>query len=423
MDDVFKKESKALAESSKKVKMDVKNKSLASQDEIDNNKWMVRAGIKRTVVRPPEECDIQLREDRIGRYLKKYLSKFVFTEFSEEYMKKGGMTELMGGVPIPLRREDLGSFAGGNGIKPTTLAANMAWIMGIDPHFQYTPHYVKFLLKVFNWKIGEGMLKTGRDAAERQEYDEACIHFRASLCMNPEYLHGMYSYARVLREMYMQSDNPEYVGRFKAESMDFFELTTETHPRHAQSYYYLGYAYLNMGLYTKAQIAWKRFNSFTRNAKDRREISKRLKQIEEPVKIEQAINKVCQGNLGENLDLLEYHQTTEYGNWWPLYYYLGIAYKSQGRRKDAITSFRKVLDLNASHLATMEELRELYEELNDKELEEKYSKKIEIIKKAIEEEQAALKNRERKETSTEDRIKRAKPQEEKKKSIMKRLKP
>ncbi|NLB24780.1 MAG: tetratricopeptide repeat protein [Clostridiales bacterium] len=423
MDEGLKKTSKGLLDSSQKVKMDVRSKSLASQDEIDKNKWMVRAGIKRMVVRPPEEYDIQLREDRIGRYLKKYLSKFIFAEFSDEYMKKGGMTELMKGVPIPLRREDLASFAGGNGIKPTTLAANMAWIMGIDPHFQYTPHYVKFLLKIFNWKISEGMLKTGRDAAERQEFDEACIHFRATLCMNPEYLHGMYSYARVLREMYMQSDNPEYVGRFKAEALDFFELTTEAHPRHAQSYYYLGYAYLNMGLYTKAKIAWQRFNSFTRNAKDRREISKRLKQIEEPVKIENAINKVCQGNLGENLTLLEHHQTTEYGNWWPLYYYLGIAYKSQGRRKDALNSFRRVLDLNPSHLGTMEELRELYEDMKDKELSEKYRKKIEVIKKALEEENAALSKKVKKERPTEDRIKMAKPIEEKKKTIIKRLKP
>ena len=39
-------------------------------------------GITRTVIRPREECDIQLREDRIGKYFKKYLNKFVFVEFS-----------------------------------------------------------------------------------------------------------------------------------------------------------------------------------------------------------------------------------------------------------------------------------------------------------------------------------------------------
>ena len=32
-------------------------------------------GVTRTVIRPREEVDIQLREDRIGRYFKKYLNK------------------------------------------------------------------------------------------------------------------------------------------------------------------------------------------------------------------------------------------------------------------------------------------------------------------------------------------------------------
>ena len=61
-------------------------------------------GITRTVIRTREESDIQLREDRIGKYFKKYLNKFVFVEFSEEFMKKSKAEELMKGVPIPLRK-------------------------------------------------------------------------------------------------------------------------------------------------------------------------------------------------------------------------------------------------------------------------------------------------------------------------------
>lgn len=371
----------------KKISKDkLRERELASPKQIEKNSWAVRAGVKRTVLRPREEYDIQFREDRIGRYFKKYLSKFVFAEFSDEYLTKGGMTELMAGVPIPLRREDLEGFRGGAGIKPTTLAANMAWIMGIDPHFQYTSKYVEFLLKIFNKKIAEGMLKTGRDAAERKEYDEACIHFRATLCMDPEYLHGMYSYARVTREMYMASDNPEYLGRFKAESLDFFELTTEAHPRHAQSFYYLGYAYLNLGLYTKAQLAWKKFLAFTKNPKDRREIDKRMKQIEEPVIIEQAINKICTGKVLEGLPVLEKYKKSEFSEWWPLYYYLGMGYVKTGKKKDAVNSFKKVLEKNPSHIESMKELTLLFKESGDKESYEKYTNKIEIVKKSLEEE-------------------------------------
>lgn len=69
-------------------------------------------GITRTAVRSPEESDIQLRGDRIGKYLKKYLSRFVFVEFSEEFMAKSKAGHLMKGVPIPLRKKEIEEFAG-----------------------------------------------------------------------------------------------------------------------------------------------------------------------------------------------------------------------------------------------------------------------------------------------------------------------
>ena len=67
-------------------------------------------GITRTVIRPREECDIQLREDRIGKYFRKYLNKFVFVEFSEEFMQKSKAGDLMRGVPIPLRKKEIKDF-------------------------------------------------------------------------------------------------------------------------------------------------------------------------------------------------------------------------------------------------------------------------------------------------------------------------
>lgn len=270
----------------------------------------------------------------------------------------------------------------------------------------------------------EGMLKTGRDAAEKGNYEEACIHFRATLCMNPEYLHGMYSYARCCREMYTASNNEEYVERFKAESLDFFELTTEAHPRHAQSFYYLGYAYLNKGLYTKAQTAWKKFLSFTRNAKDRKEIHNRLKQIEEPVIIEQAINEISLGRFAQGVDTLEHYLKSDFENWWPLHYYLGIGYLNMGQRKDAVNAFKRTLEKNGSHIHSMESLADIYKESGDKEEEQKYRKKIAIVKENQLEKAAYLEKRNSQTLpSTEDSIKRvALENDTKKKPKIKRLK-
>lgn len=356
-------------------------------------------GITRTVIRDPSESDIQLREDRIGRYFKKYLSKFLFDEFSPAFMAQSKAGDLMKGVPIPLRKKDMKAFAGGEGVPMLTIAENMAWVMGCDPHFKHTKDYVAILKKLYNHKLYEGMLKEGRDAAERGAMDDACIHFRAALCMKPDYLHAMYSYARACRAMYLDSHNEEYVGRFKAEALDYFELVTETHPRFAQGYYYLGYAYLNMGLYIKADLTWREFLKFSRNGKDKKEIRKRLEQLQGPLQIEQGYNDVMAGRYSEGLVRLEPFLNSQFNTWWPLYYYLGVAYEMTGKKSEAISSFKKVLTMNASHIETMEELVAIYTQEGDRENRRKYEQKIQLIKKTMEEDQKAFK----KEIQEEDR--------------------
>ena len=347
-------------------------------------------GVTRTVIRPREEVDIQLREDRIGRYFRKYLNKFVFVEFSEEFMRESKAGHLMKDVPIPLRRKEVKEFAGGKGIDFLVLAENMAWVMGCDPHFKHTKDYCAILKKLYNYKLYEGMMKEGRDAAERGEMDNACIHFRAALCMKHDYLHAMYSYARACRVMYEHSRNEEYVGRFKAEALDWFEILTETHPRFAMGYYYLGYSYLNMGLYGKAKLAWQGYLKFGRNGKDRREITKRLEQIAHPVAIEDGCLKIGAGRYEEGISILEPYLKSQYKDWWPLHYYLGRGYVQAGQISDAVTEFKKVLMTNGSHIETMKELLLIYEQQDDRANIRKYSEKIKMIEAAQEEEQAKL---------------------------------
>lgn len=334
--------------------------------------------------------DIQKREDRIGRYFKKYLGTFVFNEFSDEFLEGIKVGDLMKGVPIPLRAEDLQEFAGERDLSMQVIAENMTWVMGCDPHFKYTENYVAILKRLFGRKVYEGVLKEGRDAAEKGEMDNACIHFRAALCMKPDFLDAMYSYARACRAMYLDSQNEEYVGRFKAEALDYFEMLTEVHPNFAQSYYYLGYAYLNMGLYVKAQLIWKKFIELSKNGKDKKEIRERLNQLEEPVLIEQGYNDIMAGRYEQGLACLEPFATSRFKTWWPLFYYLGIGYEMTGRKEEAIASFKKVLTMNASHLETMEELVAIYTQDGDEANIRKYQNKIRIIRSAAEEDQRML---------------------------------
>ena len=331
-------------------------------------------GITRTVVRPREESDVQLREDRIGRYFKKYLNKFVFVEFSEDFIQRSKAGDLLRGVPVPLRRKEVKDFAGGDGVQMQVIAENMAWVMGCDPHFKHTPDYVAILKKIFTGRVAETIMKEGRDAAERGDMDNACVHFRASLCVQYDYLHSMYSYARACRVMYENSKNEEYVGRFKAESLDWFELLTETHPRFAMGYYYLGYSYLNMGLYNKAVLAWQGFLRFSRNNKDKREIRHRIEQLADPVAIEKGCMDITAGRVKEGVDALQPYLRSQFNGWW---------------NGDAVAEFKKALMINGSHLESMRELLVIYEESGDKTNAKKYGEKIKLIEDAQAEEQAA----------------------------------
>ncbi len=346
-------------------------------------------GITRTVERPREESDIQLREDRIGRYFKKYLNKFVFVEFSDEFMERSKVGDILKGVPVPLRRKEVKEFAGGEGVPMTVIAENMAWVMGGDPHFKYTKDYVKILEKLYKNRLHESLMKEGRDAAERGDMDNACIHFRASLCMKYDYLHSMYSYARACRVMYENSNNEEYVGRFKAEAVDWFELLTETHPRFAMGYYYLGYSYLNMGLYNKAVLAWQGFLKFTKNGRDRKEIRHRIEQLADPVAIEKGCLSITAGRNAEGIEQLEPYLKTKFKDWWPLHYYLGLGYRGEGRNSDAVAEFKKALMINGSHLESMRELVDIYEASGDKTNLKKYTEKIKLIEDAQKEDQKA----------------------------------
>ena len=333
---------------------------------------------------------MSMREDRIGRYFRKYLDKFVFNEFSAEFRAKIKAGDLMENVPVPLRQEDVESFASGEGVSMQVIAENMTWVIGCDPGFQYTKDYVAILNKIYGKKAVEGVLAEGRAAAEKGDMDDACIHFRAALCMKPDSLDAMYSYARACRAMYLDSGNEEYVGRFKAEAFDFFELITEVHPEFAQSYYYLGYAYLNMGLYTKAKLTWDKFMEYSENAsngKDRKEIRQRLQQLEEPVMIEQGCNDIMAGRYQQGIACLERFKTGRFKTWWPLFFYLGLGYEMTGQLAEAIASFKKVLTMNASHIETMEELVAIYMHIDDEENAFKYQNKIRMVEAALREDQ------------------------------------
>ncbi len=333
--------------------------------------------------------DIRSRDDRIGRYFRKYLDRFVFVEFADAFIGRTPAGELMRGIPMPLRKEEVQGFANGAGADMTVIAENMTRVMGCDPHFEYTENYAAVLRAMFGDDVHKTMTEEGRAAASRGEMDNACIHFRAALCVDQDSVEAMYGYARSCRAMYLASENEEYTGRFKAEALDWFEILTLSHPQFPEGYYYLGYAYLNMGLYKKAELTWRTFVKMAPAGKDREEIEERLSQMTEPLMIEAGCNSVIAGKYDAGAEQLEAFLGSRFDKWWPLHYYLGVAYEMTGRREEAVRELKEALKLNGSNLEIMEELLAIYEDEDDESNIEKYSRKIEMVRLAMDEEKQA----------------------------------
>ncbi|MDR1496369.1 MAG: tetratricopeptide repeat protein [Clostridiales Family XIII bacterium] len=341
-----------------------------------------KATRENALARPREETWLAYRPDRVKKYLTRYLDEFIFDEFSDTYLKKSKLTDFMQGVPVPLRKEDKEAFGSENGLAVKIIGENMARIIGVDPKFKYAEAYMKFLEHIMGKRACEMFAKEGRREAVSDEYDASLIHFRAGLVMNPIDMACMYGYARTCRALYEKSDDESYIGDFKAEAFDYFEMLTELHPRYAYGWYYLGYMYLNMGLYQKAHLAWESFLPLPRNnPKDRKEIRNRMKQIQAPMLIERGYNDILAGRWTDGLNILEPFTESSYKEWWPLWYYLGEGYLNTGRREEAKNAFTEALRFNASHIDSMEELIAIYETEGNAEMVKKYSNKIKLVLK------------------------------------------
>lgn len=314
------------------------------------------------------------KEDRISIYLIPRLRDYIFDELSDEYLDRAGIADILMGIPIPVRKDN------GASISTLEIARGMAFIMGCDPEFAYNKNYMEYIQRTFGDTFAGGLLQEGIRGVERGDVIYGCIQFRAAIQLDPENSDGWYCYGRACQEAYIQGGDEVYVGRFKAESLEAFELTTIKNPAFADGYYFLGYGYLNLGLYVKAKLTWEEFMKLSDNEEKKKEIAERLSLLEEPVAIEKGYNLVLSGHYRQGIEALERYKEGKFSHWWPLWYYLGIAYEQLGLEEEAASHFLEVLKLSPSNLETMEELVKIYQKLGDGEKAEKYKGKIQVIK-------------------------------------------
>ncbi|MBQ9961080.1 MAG: hypothetical protein IJP00_04160 [Firmicutes bacterium] len=317
--------------------------------------------------------EMMKREDRIGEFLIPHLNDFIFDELSDSYLEKIGVKDVMSQVPVPIRRTEL------NSITLLAIARNMAFVMGCNPNFEYVENYKAFILTAFDKRFAQGLIADGVDGVQKSDFDYACIQFRAAMIIDPENIDAYYCYGRACKDAYEMGEEEDFIARFKAESIEAFEIVTLKKPDFAEAYYFLGYGYINLGLYVKAKLTWDEFMKLSDDEEKKKEIEERLAQLIDPVEIESGYNLVLSGKYAEGIEVLSKYKEGAYENWWPLWFYMGTAYQGLDMVGEAIENYLKVLKLSPSNLEAMKELVRCYEVVGDAEKVEKYTKKIGVV--------------------------------------------
>ena len=252
------------------------------------------------------------KKDRIFQFLAPHLNEVIFDELSYGYLEKAGLKDILADIPVPIKKEEL------NQITTLSIAKAMAFVLGCDPEFKYKENYLAYIHRLYDKGLVHELLAEGVDGAAKRDYDFACIQFRAAMLIDPDNVDAYYCYGRVCKDAYELGEDEDFVGRFKAESLEAFEVATLKDPTHAEAHYFLGYGYLNMGLYIKAKLTWDEFMKLSDNEEMKEEIAGRLQQLEEPVEIEKAYNLVLAGKFEEGIAGLIPYKDGQYSQWWPL---------------------------------------------------------------------------------------------------------
>lgn len=344
--------------------------------------------------------DSRMSSDRIEKYLRKLNKGIIFDELSDDYLERAGIRDILKGIPVPI------TAGASDELSAYSIALVMARVIGSDTKFKYKNEYLEYINRLFGADFILHIISEGAKAGGAGDYELACAFFRAALAINPRSQAALYLYGRACKDAYeIETDDEEYVGRFKAESLEIFEILTMLHKDFPMGYYFLGYAYANLGLYKKAELTWHEFMMLTENTAHnykekneglrdtgiagvtgkeltdlREEIKERLNALQEPVKIESGVNAVLSGSFTEGKKILSVYKEGTYSKWWPLWYYLGVSEAALGNHEVAVRNFKTALGYTPANTEIMQRLVELYEAAGDTENAEKYSKKIKIVK-------------------------------------------
>ena len=259
-------------------------------------------------------------------------------------------------LPVPVRieklLEDINKQDEIDGITLNNIIDGIIYILGTDNNFKYKQDY-KEMFEALNFEFLPYIIYIINNGIKTED---SVIYGRA-LINNEENEKTCFIYASCLEKMGMElhekgNDQSRY---FLEEANLYFEKCLDYNDKFSLAYYKLGYYYKRKQQYVKAQLIWQRHQELDDDDLRIEEIRNELLQLKPYVDYENGYNLVLKERPEEGLDLL-LPLVKDFGGWWNLLFFIGLAYRALGEYTIAETYFENVLKIDNLQKDALNEL-------------------------------------------------------------------
>lgn len=259
-------------------------------------------------------------------------------------------------LPVPIRieklLEDINKQNEMDGITLNNIIDGIIYISGTDRNFEYIQDY-KEMFKELNFEISPYIIYCINNDIKTED---GVVYGRA-LVNSEENEKTCFIYASCLEKMGMEyhekgNDSSRY---FLEEAHFYYEKCLDHNDKFSLAYYKLGYYYKRKQQYVKAELIWQKHQELDDDDLRIEEIRNELIQLKPYVDYEKGYNLVLKERPDEALDIL-LPLVKDFGGWWNLLFFIGLAYRSKGEYDIAETYFENVLKIDSTQKETLNEL-------------------------------------------------------------------
>ncbi|TJX13033.1 hypothetical protein E9840_11170 [Tissierella creatinini] len=269
---------------------------------------------------------------KVEKLFKEKTKELTFIELKKNTELKINGYTLKGGIPLPVITDSLmqeleyGDLS--EEISLENVIEGMFFLFGTDPNFPHMDLY-REILYAYDKDVLKLSFYKGIKALESADLELAGVFFRACFYLDEMNLDARLNYSLVLESMgktKLEDGKIEEGQDLIHRATNELETIVNMDDSYSLAYYKLGYHYLYLGQYLKAQITWNKFLTLDKDEDRLQEIREQIDIINDDVKMEIGLSYYSYNDFGKALDSFLKLMPKHADNW-NINYLIGLSYK------------------------------------------------------------------------------------------------